>query len=162
MSGPQQHAQTVLSAALAIVEAVRRDGDPAFAHLLQAFDKASHQPAATPADSRANGDWADENATQRLRSIVAALGMESVVPAGDLTGYEFVVLGLIRLEIECLKEQAALAAAPAVQVQDAVNAKHLVDVVLGVVTAWPAVSELDERSTEKLCNELEAALKGQK
>jgi hypothetical protein len=68
---------------------------------------ASQQPAAAP--------WGDENATQRLRSIVSALGMESVVPDGDLTGYEFAVLGMIRLEIERLKGRVA---APAVQVQD--------------------------------------------
>lgn len=45
----------------------------------------------------------DADATQRLRSIVAALGMESIVPDGDLTGYEFTVLGMVRMEIERLK-----------------------------------------------------------
>lgn len=67
-------------------------------------------PIAAPAYSRANGDWGDANATERLRSIVAALGMESVVPDGDLAGYEFAVLGMIRLEIERLKEKASPAA----------------------------------------------------
>lgn len=155
MSGPQQHAQTVLSAALAIVEAVRRDGDPAFAHLLQAFDKASHQPAATPADSRANeiAAWMTEDG-ERVVSA-STMGRARQDGGATLSGLKPYSVPLVRA-----------AAAPAVQVHDSTIAKDLVDVVLGIASAWPAVSDLGERSTQKLCEELEAAinaaLKGQK
>lgn len=42
-------------------------------------------------------------ATQRLRSVVSALGLQSEVPEGDLTGYEFAVLGAVRRAIERLQ-----------------------------------------------------------
>lgn len=40
------------------------------------------------------------------------------------------------------------------------NAKDLVDVVCGVISGWPAIDSLSERSTEKLCKELEVAISG--
>lgn len=48
----------------------------------------------------------DTYATTRLRSIVDLLGLQSAVPDGDLTGYEFAVLGHVRREIERLKAAA--------------------------------------------------------
>jgi hypothetical protein len=61
------------------------------------------QPAEAP--------WNDSNATERLRSIVSLLGLQSEVPDGDLTGYEFPVLGMVRREIERLKAAAPVQAA---------------------------------------------------
>lgn len=69
--------------------------------LCKAFDagRAAHPSAdATPA-------W-DADATKRLRSIVELLSLQSSVPDGDLTGYEFAVLGFVRREIERLKAKA--------------------------------------------------------
>jgi len=117
-SAPQQHAQAALSDVVKYTRLARGIQNPAGHYPNGPFEDfyacddvlkalGSQQPAAAP--------WSDKNATQRLRSIVSALGMESVVPDGDLTGYEFTVLGMIRLEIERLKEKAALAAATAVQ-----------------------------------------------
>lgn len=65
--------------------------------------------ARPPAPSAAAGEqvpaW-DADATTRLRSIVDLLGLQSSVPDGDLTGYEFAVLGFVRREIERLKSTA--------------------------------------------------------
>lgn len=53
-------------------------------------------------DARSSPAW-DVDATARLRSIVDLLGLQASVPASDLTGYEFAVLGIVRREIEHMK-----------------------------------------------------------
>lgn len=60
----------------------------------------------------------DADATTRLRSIVDLLDLQSCVPEGDLTGYEFAVLGFVRAAIERLK-----ATPPAAPVADAIVGK---------------------------------------
>lgn len=91
---------------------------------------AAVQPAAAPAVVT----WDDKSATQRLRSIVSALGMESVVPDGDLTGYEFSVLGMIRMEIERLKEKIAFAPSPA-QAQPVADTAPLIQALHDIAIA---------------------------
>jgi hypothetical protein len=94
------------------------------ANALKAVDdwrkaRATRQPApvaSTPAD--AAPAW-DADATRRLRSIVDLLGLKSCMPDGDLTGYEFTVLGFVRMEIERLKADRSSTAQGDVLSQDA-------------------------------------------
>jgi hypothetical protein len=64
----------------------------------------------------------DVDATARLRSIVDLLGLQSCVPDGDLTGYEFAALGIVRREIERLKAKADVAPVDAKAIHAAVLA----------------------------------------
>lgn len=76
---------------------------------------ASPQPSAAPVAAAVQGDAApawDADATNRLRSIVDLLGLQSRVPEGDLIGYEFSVLGFVRREIECLQAAQRAASQP--------------------------------------------------
>ena len=77
--------------------------------------------------------WDDTTATERLRSIVDVLGLQSEVPSGDLTGYEFAVLGTVRRAIERLKAaapqpaQAALSDGQAWQVLSDLQGVDVID-----------------------------------
>ena len=99
-----------------------------------------------PSPAAQVAQW-DTNATQRLRNIVALLGMESVVPDGDLTGYEFTVLGMVRMEIERLK---------AVQQDTNTKLQRISTAVTGSInTAFDEVLNcinlLVEEDTDKYC-----------
>lgn len=81
----------------------------------------TYEPAAAHPPADASPAW-DASATQRLRSIVDLLGMKSCMPDGDLSGYEFAVLGFVRMEIERLKSKADAAPVEAKPLAQIINA----------------------------------------
>lgn len=105
-------------AAALVAAAVQGGGDPSchkcngnsvtHASSCPLFNKEKEQAAlaeyraSTASQAEAAPAW-DADATKRLRSIVDLLELQSTVPEGDLTGYEFSVLGFVRREIERLK-----------------------------------------------------------
>lgn len=85
-----------------------RTGEPLWASTIPSLERQHPQyemrPLRYAAQPQADAApvW-DTDATKRLRSIVDMLGMKSCMPDGDLTGYEFTVLGFVRMEIERMK-----------------------------------------------------------